>query len=173
MKRFLNFVSRPGSISVLAILLILFNGLLMLSIPKEFALDLKFAYSVSDVFLALDSMGGQARDLYRMGIWFLDFPYMAVYSLFFTGTLYRLWGLGRVLFLPFVIGFFDLLENLSVLALLESYPTVPWGLAVSASAFTTLKWVFVIFMMASVLGGLIRAIIHRKYSTDTASRFEV
>lgn len=173
MKRFLNFVSRPVSIFVLAILLILFNGLLMLSIPKEFALDLKFAYSVSDVFLALDSMGRQAREFYRMGIWVLDFPYMAVYSLFFTGILFRLWGEGRLLVLPFVIGFFDLLENLSVLALLDSFPSIPWGLAVTASAFTTLKWVFVIFMMASVLGGLIRAIIHRKYSPDTASRFEI
>ncbi|MFC3415317.1 hypothetical protein [Algoriphagus hitonicola] len=173
MRSFLNFVSRPVSIFVLAILLILFNGLLMLSMPKEFALDLKFAYSASDVFFALDSMGTDMREFYRIGIWLLDFPYMLVYTLFFTGVIYRLWGENKLLLLPVVIGFFDLLENVMVLYLLDTFPDIPGVLANMASFFTTSKWIFVLFMMASVLGGLIRMIIHRKCSTETASRYEI
>lgn len=173
MKRLLNFVSKPVSIFVLAILLILFNGLLMLTMPKEFDLDLKFAYSVSDAFIALDSMGTNMRQFYRVGIWLLDFPYMLVYTLFFSGVIYRLWGESKMLLLPLVIGFFDLLENVMVLYLLNTFPDIPRVVANLASFFTTSKWIFVLFMMASVLGGLIRMIIHRKYSTETASRYEI
>ncbi|WP_297335290.1 hypothetical protein [Algoriphagus sp.] len=173
MKKLLNFVSQPVTIFTLAILLILFNGLLMLSMPKEYALDLKFAYTVSETIFALESMGAQSRIFYRIGIWILDFPYMVVYMLFFTGVIFKLWGNNKFLLVPLLIGFFDLLENFCVLALLDSFPDISPILAKTASVFTTIKWIFVLFLMGAMVTGLIRMIVQRKYSTESASRFEV
>ncbi|MGM0945309.1 MAG: hypothetical protein ACQEW9_09010 [Bacteroidota bacterium] len=173
MKKLMHFIAKPISIFLLAILLIFFNGMLMLTMPRELALDLKFAYSVSEAFSALESMGEGVRGFYQLGIWLLDFPYMIVYCLFFSAILYRLWGVSRLIWLPLAIAFFDLIENLSVLVLLKTFPAIPENIAVLASIFTSLKWVLVVFLMLSILSGLIRVLIAKKYSSETSSRYEI
>jgi len=54
--------------------------------------------------------------------------------------------------LPFVILVFDLLENFGIVAMLLNYPERLERLATATSLATSLKWIFVGFVIALTLG---------------------
>lgn len=137
--------------------------------PKDYALDLKFAYTFSEAYQALSAMDLDTRKFYRFGIWALDFPYMIVYSLFFGGVLYRLWSSRNLLLLPFLVAVFDFFENLMVLRLLKIFPEPNRMMTLIASAFTTLKWLSVGVMVLTILWGIWRYDFSEKFSTSSTS----
>ncbi|MBY5952398.1 hypothetical protein OU792_09150 [Algoriphagus sp. NF] len=163
-------LSQKGSLIAFFLMMIAFNLSLSFFMPKEYALDLKFAYTFSEAWNSLSAMDMDTRDLYRKGIWFLDLPYLIVYSVFFSGLLYRLMGMKRVVFLPFLVASFDFIENLLVLRLLKIFPEPSKVLTLTASVATTLKWIAVAIMLGIVLFGIFRLVFSKKYFPQSSSR---
>jgi len=115
----------------------------------------KRGYSARDVQMHLNALGPKAREYYAR--W-----YIPVYDLIFPvallvfGTLFCLWmtqlragfaaSVGAewrltILMIPLALFVFDMLENLSVLIILKTYPRQGMALVAAASAFTQAKWV--------------------------------
>lgn len=172
MDRFLIFVGRKKHLFILFALTLGFNILLSHFMPKEYALDLKFAYTFQEVIFSMDSMGMDSRHLYSIGVWTLDFPYLVVYSLFFVGVLFRLYGKKTFIFLPLGIALMDLIENILVLRILKTFPELDKLLVQAASFFTTFKWILVAVMMTIVLIGLVRMLVLKKHSFQSQSEVE-
>lgn len=163
MKKVFKFLSRGKILVVLLLLMLAFNLLLSFFMPKEHALDLKFAYSYDEAWAALSAMDQETKKQYRLSIWLLDFPYLLVYGSFFLGILGRLWGYRTIIFVPLMVASFDLFENLAVLRLLKIFPEISYSLTVSASVFTSLKWIMIVLMLGAVLGGIFRFITKRNF----------
>jgi hypothetical protein len=155
MKSLFVFLGKGKNLLLLACLFLLFNFLLSHFIPKEYALDLKFAYSADEAYLALGSMNWELRNVYRVVVWFLDMPYIFVYTLLFTGILLKLWRSRKVVWLTLSIFLMDLLENLLVLRLLKTFPGRSEVLAILCSFFSTSKWTLVIIMVLMIFIGLV------------------
>ena len=172
MDKILTFVGKKTHLFILFGLTLSFNILLTLFMPKEYALDLKFAYSFTEALQSLQQMDLKTRELYEIGVWALDFPYLVVYSLFFAGVLYRLFDKKTFVFLPFGVALMDVFENILVLRILQNFPDLTQSLVFSASIFTTAKWVLVAIMMTLVIVGLVRMIILKKYSLQSQSEVE-
>lgn len=141
--------------------------------PKENALDLKFAYSVEEAYLALGNLDWDHRNIYRFGIWVLDTPYMIVYCLLFSGILLKLWGNKRVVFLPVLILTIDFFENLTVLKMLRIFPKENEFLAILSSIFTTSKWILVALLVFMILFGLLNFLMSRKFLTFNSQKAEI
>ncbi len=141
---------------LLAVLFLLFNFLLNYFLPSENALDLKFAYSVDQAYFAISNLSKPDREIYRLGIWALDFPYMIVYGLLASGLLFYLWRNKVIVLIPLFIVFFDLIENILIISILNNYPIEKPVLAIMASITTTSKWIFVGLLLLSILIGALR-----------------
>lgn len=164
MKLLFQFLSKGKNLLLLFCLFLLFNFLLNSFMPKEYALDLRFAYSVEEAYGAIGHLDTDQRQFYRFGIWVFDMPYMVFYCLLFSGILIKLWKNKKTAWLPFAILIMDLFENLMVLRILKIYPTRNEILVTLASGFTTTKWVLVGILIFALLSGLLFVFSTRKYS---------
>ncbi|OOG77179.1 hypothetical protein [Algoriphagus sp. A40] len=173
MKLLFQFLSKGKNLVLLFCLFLLFNILLSSFMPKEYALDLKFAYSVEEAYGALSHLDLDQRKLYRFGVWALDMPYMAVYCLLFSGILIKFWKNKKVAWLPVSILVMDFFENLLVLRILKLYPVQNEILAVLASGFTTTKWVLVGILIFVLLIGLFLVVSARKYSPANSAEARI
>lgn len=153
---------KTKNLVILSLLFGWFNLMLSQFLSKDHALDLKFAYSVEEAYLAIGQLNLDQRLLYRFGIWALDMPYMLVYGLLLGGILYRIWGKGKILWLPYLISASDFLENLWILRILKLFPQENEVLAILASIFTTAKWVFVLIAFGGIIYGILRWVSSRK-----------
>lgn len=96
---------------------------------REGLLDLMPFYSAQEAFTALKHYGPAGRHLYLRFL-AVDFIFIPVYSLGFallmTRTIRGVCGEGGLWLslnvLPFIIGFFDCVENLCILGMLGIYP---------------------------------------------------
>jgi hypothetical protein len=163
MKLLFQFLSKWGNLLLLFSLLLLFNILLSSILPKEYALDLMFAYSAKEAYSALGHLDPEQIRIYKIGTLLLDMPYIAIYSLLFSGLMVKIWGSKNAAWLPVVIGVMDFFENLSVLRLLAVYPLENQSLAVLASLFTTSKWVMVGVLFFAMSFGLARPVFSKKH----------
>lgn len=154
MKSIFCDLERRRNLFVLFILFVWINYLLSSYLPKEYALDLKFAYSAEEAYQSLNHLSPKEIDLYRFGVWSLDMPYLLIYFLFFSALLKRLWGGRRYFVVPMFIAVMDLVENFLLLGILSSYPDERTTLVWICSGFSTLKWVAVGFLILLILGGL-------------------
>lgn len=166
-------LTKGKNILLLACLFLIFNLLLNHFMPKDHALDLKFAYSVEEAYLALGSLDLEARKIYRTGIWLFDMPYMVVYSLLFSGILLKLWGTKRLVLLPFLVLLMDFLENLMILRMLRIFPRGDDYLAGFSSLFSTCKWLLIAVMLITVCLGVKNLIGNRKYSSFESPETEI
>ena len=153
-KAIFSSLERRPILITLTILFFGFNFLLKHFISAEYALDLKFAYSVDQAYQAIGSLSKSELNMYQFGIWALDFPYMVVYGLLATGLLYKLWRNKKLVFVPLFIVLFDGLENILISQLLENFPQRHEDLAIFASVFTTFKWVSAVFLIILLLLGI-------------------
>lgn len=154
-------VSQLRSILLLALLFVWFNLMLTQFLSKEYALDLKFAYSAEEAYISIGHLSLEQRELYRFGLWALDMPYMIVYTLLLVGVLYRLWGKSKFTLLPALIFLADFFENLAILRILKVYPKQNEVLAIIASLFSSVKWIFVVGSFLCLLVGLGRLVYQR------------
>lgn len=155
MNTLFELLRNKRSLYVLLILFVILNLSLTYFMPKDQALDLKFAYSVDEAYLLLGQLNQTQRDFYCFGAWALDLPYMIVYTLFFSGILYRLWNRKRVAWIAFSIFVADFFENLFILQVIHNYPSHLSDTVIYASIFTTSKWILVGVVLAAMVAGFL------------------
>jgi hypothetical protein len=173
MKSLFEFISKSKNLLLLACLFLLFNFLLGHFLPKDHALDLMFAYSVEEAYIALGHLNWEVREIYRIGVWALDMPYMVVYCLLFSGILIKIWKNKKMVWLPVGIFIMDFLENLMVLRILKVFPKQNEFLATFSSIFTTSKWILVALMVVIIFFGLLNLLANRKYFSFESSKAEI
>ena len=155
-------VSSTKILVILGILFVVFNLLIPQFLPKDQALDLRFAYSEEEAIFLLNQLTANQIDDYRFGLLALDMPYLIVYSLLFGGLLFRFWGNNFIIYVPFLAAFADFMENLGIYQILNVTPVIesPWILL--ASVFSTFKWIFVAIIFTGVFGGILRKVLSGK-----------
>ncbi len=166
MKVLFELLSKWKNLLLLTSLFLLFNFLLSNIMPKDFALDLMFAYTPEEAYNALSQLDSEQRKLYRFGIWALDMPYMIIYSFLFSGVLLRIYKNKKMVWIPATIMLMDFFENLTVLRMLKLFPIQDNSLALIASAFTTMKWVIVGMMIILIVYGTISVLNARFFSNS-------
>lgn len=129
--------------------------------PKEYALDLKFAYSVDEAYTAMSHLTIEEQQRYKFGILALDMPYLLVYGLFFSGILVKLWKRKRVVLIPVSIMVMDFFENLLVIQIIDLLPNQSATLATFASIFTTSKWILIGVLALAIITGLVFSLLAR------------
>jgi hypothetical protein len=129
-------------------------------------IDLLFFYTPEKVYGMIAAYGDQARASYRLFELTGDILYPIVYTLFFSLAITWLFQRGftstspmqKYNVVPFGGWFFDLLENLGIVAMLSVYPATPALLAWGSAVFTLIKWIFAIASGVLLLIGLGMAI---------------
>ena len=111
-------------------------------------LDVRLSYSFDDVNGLFAAMGSEGRKIYSIISGKVDMVFPIVNSLLLILILLNL--LKRVnlpsskwlylSLLPLLAGFFDFLENFTILNLLNSYPNITYDHVATASLITSLKW---------------------------------
>ncbi|WP_157963192.1 hypothetical protein [Algoriphagus litoralis] len=162
MKSPLQILSNWKILLLLFALVLLANFLLGQFMPKEQALDLKFAYSAKEAYDSILQLDENGLKRYRFGILALDMPYILIYGLFFSGVMFKLWGRPWTILIPISIMVLDFFENVMVLEMLGHLPEQHLNLGSLASIFTTGKWIFVSILGLSILSGLIRNLFFKK-----------
>jgi len=147
------------------LIIVLFNIVLLPMFPKLFqveidiakVLDLQFSYKPEFVYAFFTELGEEGRNAYLLSEVFVDFPYLIIYTFLYILLLIRLLSISKIkskkwiLYLPFLVGLFDALENIGIVQLLTSYPNQLPNLVIITSVFTTLKWIFAFGTLIAVL----------------------
>lgn len=162
MKTLIKSVSGTKVLVILGLLFLGFNVLIPLYLPKDQALDLRFAYSIEEASLLLNQLSQDQISDYKFGLLALDMPYLFAYSFFFGGILFRLWGSSPIMYLPFFAALADAFENLAVFQVLADLPVASEKLLIFASVSTTFKWIFVAFLISGLFGGILRKALFKK-----------
>ena len=146
-------------------------GAKLMSTPHAGPLDLMFAYTPTVAFAHIAALSDEGRQAYRLFLVTADVAYPVSYVLLFAWLIIMLkrntrWE--RSCFpvaLPLSVFGFDMLENVSIIGLLTAYPAQPVALALTASIFTTLKWIMagasILVILLLVLLRISRAISRR------------
>ncbi|WP_139316599.1 hypothetical protein [Algoriphagus marinus] len=151
------------SIVLLVCLFIFFNMMLKQTMPPSLVLDLKFAYSASEAYQALDIMGEEMRKDYIKCLLIFDIPYMLIYTLLFIQLFNFLWKGSQVRLVCVGVLVFDFFENLMIYSMIQIFPDYSSFLGFGASFFTSTKWVFVGIMVAlSLIGALKKIFSHER-----------
>lgn len=122
-----------------------------------------FAYTADEAYVAVGELDSNQREVYILGIWVLDMPYIGIYGLFFSAILFRIWKSSRTASLPAMIMIADFFENVAVSGLLKLYPVRNEVLANAASFFTTVKWILVGALLVTLVAGLFSVVASRKH----------
>jgi hypothetical protein len=155
MFRSFNFSLGGKSIIALVVLFLVFNSLMKNTIPPEVVLDLKFGYSAQTAYSTLSEMGKEMRQAYLKCLLFYDIPYMVIYTLLFIQLLNFLWKDFRVQLICIGVLIFDFFENVTIYSMIQTLPDYSPFLGLSASFFTSAKWIFVtIVIILSFVGAL-------------------
>ena len=109
------------------------------------------------LFDALNQLDGSGRVLYGMTALTIDMVFPASYGLLFAALLFSLFRDGAQLYLlPLAVALADVLENITVAALVLSYDGAPVPLAWLAAVFTLVKTVLIVATLVAVLVGGVR-----------------
>ncbi|MDX5337425.1 MAG: hypothetical protein LPK25_00245 [Cyclobacteriaceae bacterium] len=173
MIRLVKSVSPTKGLVILGILFIAFNAMIPQFLPKDQALDLKFAYSREDVINSLSQLSSSQIADYKFGLLALDMPYLVTYSLLLAGVLFRLWGNTSIVYIPFIAAFADLLENLAVLKILNVFPAIGNSIVVLASVSTTAKWILAGIIVLGILAGVLKKLFYKKYALVDSGEIKI
>lgn len=163
-ERLLKFVAACSKPSHLILLFLAFLGVnifvlgpiqeqLMALSGGVGVIDLLPWYSPDEAFQRLNVYGEEGRKLYLIAEWTGDLIYPLIYSLFFSGILYRLGG-GEWALLSVYSATIDWLENAAITVMLLLFPTFYEGVAHIAGFLTVAKWALAVcnVMMVIVFG---------------------
>ena len=128
-------------------------------------LDWMFFYTPAKAFEMLDKYGPSGRAVYLKIELTADIIYPVIYTLFFglliswlfqraypSDSNMRRWNVA-----PVGAWFFDLLENIVIVALLAVYPSKPAAVALLAMLMGAVKWGFALLSLGLILVGLVKA----------------
>ncbi len=139
-------------------------------------LDLRFGFSPGEARQTLEAMGEGGRAAYlRMLLADMIYPLIYGLLLIFVSSLlldrtlardsfWRILNLGAV---DAVL--FDLCENIGIMAMINTYPDIPPGLARVASICNMLKWIAIALCILVILTALMRLLVERMRRTSAAS----
>jgi len=132
-------------------------------------LDLMFFYTPAEAFAMLEKYGPAGRVLYMKIELTADILYPIVYTLFYglliswlfqrafkPDSKMQTWNVA-----PVGAWFFDLLENLSIVAMLARYPSQPVFLAWLAVLLGLLKWALAFLSIGLIIVGFVKAAMNR------------
>lgn len=144
----------------------LIGGLMKSGTGLEQPLDVMFLAPPDKLFKMIEIYGETGRTFYRNVELTADLIYPIIYLLAFslliswlfkrgfeTGNPIRKWNI-----LPFGAYLFDLLENLTIVALLSIFPAQPASLGWALFGFIAIKWLFAGASILLILIGLVMAI---------------
>lgn len=128
-------------------------------------IDLQLFYTPEKVYGMIASYSPEVRVAYRTFELTGDILYPIVYMLFFSLAITWLFQRGfastssmhKYNVVPFGGWFFDLLENICIVAMLSIYPSTPALLAWISTIFTSVKWLFAVESVGLLLIGLFMA----------------
>lgn len=131
-------------------------------LQNQVLLELRFGYKIDQFYALMDGLGETGRKFYKIYVLFIDLLYPIIYSisyslllsLFFRNSFssHHYFQLFNVF--PFLIGFADIFENLTVGYLLMNFPErINFGVKL-ASSFSLLKWGFTMYNILLMLTGL-------------------
>lgn len=131
-------------------------------------LDLMFFYTPEKAFDMIEKYGEEGRALYLRIELTADLIYPIIYTLFFGLLISWLFQRGfrpespmqKWNVMPVGAWFFDLLENLGIVAMLSMYPAQPAALAWLTMILGSVKWAFALISIALILTGLVRALMN-------------
>lgn len=137
----------------------------LLNVPEEGveSIDTKFYYTPDELYEIMEPYGKQGRRGYAISHITADLIFPIVYAfLFATATSFtfvrvfpRESRLQHLNLVPFAMALVDVLENLTLMALLLAFPNPLTPLAAAAGVITLLKWVAAAFTVALPVAGLI------------------
>lgn len=131
-------------------------------------LDLMFFYTPEKAFEMMEKYGEEGRSIYMRIELTADLIYPIIYTLFFGLLISWLFQRGfnpespmqKWNVMPMGAWFFDLLENLGIVAMLSMYPAQPAMLAWLTMIVGSIKWGFAIVSIGLILIGLVRALMN-------------
>ena len=153
--------------------IILFINLIVFPLFSKFShtgslhnkiLDLRFGFSYDDVLKLMSELEENGRRMYEISILFIDTPYALFYPWVYAAIFWmilqkkNLLQLKKYVFLPFFIGFFDILENMGILYFIHSYPKEFLEPVDLFSLFNRLKWIFALINFIFLIYLLIKPI---------------
>lgn len=116
------------------------------------ALDLRLYYSIQDVSQLLSGITSQSRNMKIFGTLLVDTPYAIFYGFYFSYFLKSVLRVKHwIVFSPFAITFFDILENITLSMIYWKFPEISSEMVYIASLFTTLKWLSVFLVLLLVI----------------------
>ncbi|MEJ2108693.1 MAG: hypothetical protein P8Z37_02045 [Acidobacteriota bacterium] len=128
-----------------------------------------YGYTTDYAEKLLTGMGPAGREDYLHLQLPIDFVYPGLFAI--TYTMMLIWLFKKTFdaeskiflmaFIPAVAGFFDYMENLGVMGMLHSYPTVDPDVVHMASAFSVAKSAFTVAFYLLLLYGLLRFLLKR------------
>lgn len=120
---------------------------------KAMPLDLRFAYTPTDVRELFGELGPSGLDAYAHFLMSYDVIYPISYLLMIGWAIALLLRKrpSRLILVAPGIFVFDMFENLTIVAMAWLQPEFWDGLAIAASAFTSIKWILVVFALGTLL----------------------
>jgi hypothetical protein len=151
-------------LAVIAAFVLLINLPLADPALLETSLDGKFAYTPEEAFSAVASYGENGR-AQLIGIHLADFLLIALYTAMFCLLISWLFRRGfapgsamqRLNLVPILGGFFDVMENIWIMAMILAYPARPAAVAWLATVSTTGKYIMGIPILLLLAVGLVKA----------------
>lgn len=145
MKNFLERFSSGKNIILLIVAFLVFNLFLFpYYIPIDEPLDLRLAYSSKQAYQLIEGYGEANRQIYALGLIYIDFAYPVVYGLMVSFLLFKIKKSVILAQLPLLAAFADFIENVGIITMLNYFPGKNLLLAGMTSMFTTLKWFSII-----------------------------
>ncbi|MBL4631970.1 MAG: hypothetical protein JKY14_12740 [Paraglaciecola sp.] len=137
--------------------------------------DLLFWYNHDTLYHMVTSYGESIRSRYIMGLLTVDIAYPIFYGTLLTmitALIIKKLSIPfphKIIFLPYVIVFFDLIENTTLVFLLSTYPAQHTVIADIAGFVTATKWsVFAIMLMFLIYLVIYGIRIRKKATTNRA-----
>jgi uncharacterized membrane protein YadS len=159
-----------GIITILFINIIAFPYFPLLFPESPFSphniLDIHFGFTAETVQHTLSQMQKEGRHIYYLSTIIIDMPYTLIYG--FVLSLLMAYLLKKkkthqpqitqnLIFMPFFISFFDIIENGGIICFIHSYPEINPHLIQLISISNQLKWTMVIMVSVAVLILLFRS----------------
>jgi len=164
-KRIIRAIKKNSKICVVSTLFLLYlffafyilkneEVKLTMAVGYNPVLDLKFYYTSDYVIRTFELLGEDLRKEYAFFEMVLDPLYIIIYSLFFSFLIAYctrklkwkgFWS--DLILLPYLMAFFDLMENSMILSMILTFPSEPIGFSFISSLFTILKFSSFIFIV--------------------------
>jgi len=148
-----------GIITILFINIIAFPYFPLLFQESPFSphniLDIHFGFTAETVQHTLSQMQEQGRHIYYLSTIIIDMPYTLIYGFVLSILMAYLLKKRKnhkpqiaqtLVFMPFFISFFDIIENVGIIYFINSFPQINPHTVQLISISNQLKWIFVIII---------------------------